>query len=61
MNNKNESNYFSRWFRNRLSEYTKTIPKPMIKINKLHSTSYFKDICKYGFRTFYIAAGYKKN
>ena len=46
----------------RLSEYTKTIPKPMIKINKLPILLHILKIyVKYGFRTFYIAAGYKKN
>ena len=46
----------------RISEYTKTIPKPMIKINKkpllVHILEYYY---KYGFNDFYIAAGYKGN
>jgi len=46
----------------RISEYTKTIPKPMIKIgNKpilLHIVEHY---IKYGFKDFYIALGYKKN
>ena len=46
----------------RISEYTKTIPKPMIKIgNKpmiLHIMEHFS---KFGFKEFYIAAGYKSN
>ena len=44
----------------RISEYTKTIPKPMININKkpliLHIMKHF---AKYGFNNFYIALGYK--
>ena len=44
----------------RISEYTKTIPKPMIPINKIpilvHLINYYR---KYGFSEFYIAAGYK--
>ncbi len=44
----------------RISEYTKTIPKPMIKINKIplicHIMEHYK---KFGFNEFYIAAGYK--
>ncbi len=44
----------------RISEYTKTIPKPMIPINKvpilIHLINYYR---KYGFNEFYIAVGYK--
>ncbi len=44
----------------RISEYTKTIPKPMIKINKkpiiCHIMNHYS---KFGFNEFYIAAGYK--
>ena len=44
----------------RLSEYTKTIPKPMVSINGkpmlLRIMNYFYN---YGFRNFYIALGYK--
>lgn len=44
----------------RISEYTKTIPKPMIKIKKkpiiCHIIDHYK---KFGFEEFYIAAGYK--
>lgn len=44
----------------RLSEYTKTIPKPMVKIGRLpiliHIMSHY---AKYGFKDFYIAVGYK--
>ena len=44
----------------RLSEYTKTIPKPMIKINGkpllLHIMEHYS---KYGHKDFYIALGYK--
>ena len=44
----------------RLSEYTKSIPKPMVKINGkpilLHIINHY---LKYGFDNFYIALGYK--
>ena len=46
----------------RISEYTKTIPKPMIKIGGkpllLHIINHY---VKYGYKNFYIALGYKKN
>ncbi len=45
----------------RLSEYTKKIPKPMVKIKKVpiivHIIKHYK---KFGLKDFYIAAGYKK-
>ena len=44
----------------RISEYTKTIPKPMIAINKkpiiVHIMEHY---AKHGFTDFYIALGYK--
>lgn len=44
----------------RLSEYTRSIPKPMIKIGSKpileHIINYYK---KYGFEDFIIAGGYK--
>ena len=44
----------------RLSEYTKTIPKPMVRVAGkpilLHIMSFY---AKYGFKDFYIALGYK--
>tara|TARA_A100000164_G_C21797195_1_gene718833 strand:- start:358 stop:969 length:612 start_codon:yes stop_codon:yes gene_type:complete len=44
----------------RLSEYTKTIPKPMIEIGGkpmiVHIMNHYS---KYGFKNFYIALGYK--
>ena len=47
-------------FGTRISEYTKTIPKPMIKINGkpmlLHIMHYY---ARHGFKNFYIALGYK--
>ena len=47
-------------FGTRISEYTKTIPKPMIKINGkpllLHIMQYYAN---HGFKNFYIALGYK--
>ena len=46
----------------RLSEYTKEIPKPMVRINKIpiiiHIINHY---AKFGLNNFYIAAGYKKN
>ncbi len=46
----------------RISEYTKTIPKPMIPINKvpilIHIINHYR---KYKFNNFYIAVGYKSN
>ena len=46
----------------RISEYTKTIPKPMIRINKvpilIHLINHYR---KYNFNDFYIATGYKSN
>ncbi len=46
----------------RLSEYTKTIPKPMVKINKIpiieRIMQHYSD---YGYCDFIIALGYKKN
>ena len=47
-------------FGTRLSEYTKTIPKPMVNVAGkpilLHIMSHY---AKYGFKDFYIALGYK--
>ena len=44
----------------RLSEYTKVIPKPMIKINKKPIISHIIDhYSKFGLKEFYIATGYK--
>ena len=44
----------------RLSEYTKTIPKPMIEINgKPIIFHIMKLYAKYGYKDFYIALGYK--
>ena len=47
-------------FGTRISEYTKTIPKPMIRINKkpilVHIMEHY---VRYGFKSFYIAIGYK--
>ena len=46
----------------RISEYTKTIPKPMIKINKKPILIHIlKHYVKFGFKDFYIALGYKKD
>ena len=44
----------------RLSEYTKSIPKPMVKIKSLPIIVHIMKIySKYGFNDFLIAAGYK--
>ena len=47
-------------FGTRISEYTKTIPKPMIKINNKPLILFImQQYAKYGFKDFYIALGYK--
>ncbi len=47
-------------FGTRLSEYTRTIPKPMININGNPMIYHIMKLySKYGFREFYIALGYK--
>jgi len=47
-------------FGTRISEYTKTIPKPMIDIaGKPMLLHIMKHYAKYGFKDFYIALGYK--
>ena len=47
-------------FGTRLSEYTKTIPKPMIDIDgKPILLHIMKSYAKHGFKNFYIALGYK--
>ena len=47
-------------FGTRISEYTKTIPKPMISINgKPIIFHIMKHFSSYGFKDFYIALGYK--
>ena len=44
----------------RLSEYTKTIPKPMVKVDKKPIIFHImKHYAKYGFKDFYISGGYK--
>ena len=46
----------------RISEYTKTIPKPMIPINNVPILIYIiNHYKKYNFKEFYIAVGYKSN
>ena len=45
----------------RLSEYTHSIPKPMIDIKGKPMIYYImKHFSKYGFKEFYLALGYKK-
>tara|TARA_B110000014_G_scaffold208753_1_gene160083 strand:+ start:530 stop:1222 length:693 start_codon:yes stop_codon:yes gene_type:complete len=47
-------------FGTRLSEYTKTIPKPMIKVaGKPMLFHIMKLYARYGFKDFYVALGYK--
>ena len=47
-------------FGTRLSEYTKTVPKPMIDIGGKPMLLYImKHYAKHGFKDFYIALGYK--
>ena len=44
----------------RLSEYTKTIPKPMVSVaGKPMLVHIMNHYAKYGFKDFYIALGYK--
>lgn len=44
----------------RLQEYTKTIPKPMVKIKKIPLIIHIMEhYAKYGFKEFIIATGYK--
>ena len=44
----------------RLSEYTKTIPKPMVKIKNIPIIVHImKHYSKYGYKDFIIATGYK--
>ena len=46
----------------RISEYTKVIPKPMIRIqNEPILIHIIKHYSKFGFKDFYIALGYRKN
>ena len=46
----------------RISEYTKVIPKTMIRIqNKPILIHIIKHYSKFGFKDFYIALGYRKN
>ena len=44
----------------RISEYTKIIPKPMIKVlNKPMLVHIMSHYAKHGFKDFYITLGYK--
>ena len=49
-------------FGTRISEYTKSIPKPMIPINKtpilVHLINHYR---RYNFKEFYVAVGYKSD
>tara|TARA_B100001248_G_scaffold258188_1_gene241912 strand:- start:202 stop:885 length:684 start_codon:yes stop_codon:yes gene_type:complete len=47
-------------FGTRLSEYTNTIPKPMVKIKGKPLLYYImRNFAKYGYKNFYVAIGYK--
>jgi glucose-1-phosphate cytidylyltransferase len=49
-------------FGTRLSEYTNSIPKPLLKINKKPILGYIiEHYVKYGFKDFIVALGYKGN
>lgn len=49
-------------FGTRLSEYTKLVPKPMVKVGNIPIiTHIIKYYMKYGFKDFIIAGGYKFN
>ena len=49
-------------FGTRISEYTKFIPKPMIRIKRLPILVHImKHYSKFGFNEFYVALGYKGN
>ena len=44
----------------RLSEYTKLIPKPMVKVNNKPILYYImKHFSNYGYQDFYVLLGYK--
>ena len=48
-------------FGTRMLEYTKTIPKPMVKVKKLPIIQHIiNHYLKFGIKEFYIALGYKK-
>ena len=45
----------------RLAEYTKTIPKPMVKLNGKPIIYYImKHYANYGYKEFFLALGYKE-
>ena len=49
-------------FGTRLSEYTKDIPKPMVKVAGIPIIVHImKHYVSYGFKDFYVALGYKGN
>ena len=49
-------------FGTRLSEYTKSIPKPMVKIGKLPIVAHImRHYLKFGYKDFFILSGYKSN
>ena len=44
----------------RISEYTKSIPKPMIEVGKTLIVHIMQHYAKFGFKDFIVAAGYKQ-
>ena len=45
----------------RLSEYTKKIPKPMVKVKKKPIITHIMEhYAKFGFKNFFVATGYKQ-
>ena len=48
-------------FGTRMPEYTKTIPKPMVRVNKLPIIQHIiNHYLKFGIKQFYISHGYNK-
>ena len=52
-------NYFA-VIRHRKSEYTKLVPKPMVKVARFYYSTYNETLFKVWFNDFIIATGYKR-